>query len=237
LTGFQDVKPAKFGLVDNLTTRVNNYGGKKEYWQGVDISVSGRGAGGVTFQGGTSMGRSFANACELAKNLPETFLTGQTLIFDATFGSAQTPLSLCKVQEDLRVQVKGLASYTIPRIDVLISGTIQSSPGSQLGANFNAPNATVAASLGRNLAGNAANTTLNIVESGKQWGERINELDIRFAKILRFGSTRTNVSIDLFNALNSNPGTSYTQTFGASYLVPTVIMQARFAKFSMQVDW
>ena len=35
LTGLQDIKPAKFGQVDNLVTTVNNYGGKKEYWQGV----------------------------------------------------------------------------------------------------------------------------------------------------------------------------------------------------------
>ena len=237
LTGLQDVKPAKFGLVDNMYALATKYGGKNEYWHGVDINLTGRGAGGVTFQGGTSMGRSSVDACELAKTLPESFLIGQTLIFDATFGTAQTPLSLCKVQEDLRVQVKGLASYVVPRIGVLISGTIQSSPGSQLGANFNAPNATVAASLGRSLSGNAANTTLNIVESGKQWGERINQLDVRFAKILRFGSTRTNISIDLFNALNSNPGTAYTQTFGATYLAPTAILSARFAKFSMQFDW
>lgn len=164
-------------------------------------------------------------------------LTGQTLIFDATFGTAQTPLSQCKVQEDLRVQIKGLASYTIPRLDVLISGTLQSAPGAQLGANFNVPNATVAASLGRPLSGNAANTAVNIVESGKQWGERTNLLDFRFAKILRFGSTRMNIAMDVYNSLNTNPGTAYNQTYGASYLVPTVVMPARFAKFSMQYDW
>ena len=59
----------------------------------------------------------------------------------------------------------------------------------------------------------------------------------RLLRILRFGGTRTNLSIDLFNALNSNPGTAYTQTFGATYLAPTAILSARFAKFSMQFDW
>ena len=46
-----------------------------------------------------------------------------------------------------------------------------------------------------------------------------------------------NVSIDIYNALNRNPGTSYNQTFGANYLVPNAILQARFAKFSMHIDW
>jgi hypothetical protein len=236
LNGYQDVKPAKFGLVDNMVTRATHYGGKKEYWQGVDINVTGRMTG-LTFSGGTSMGSSFVDACELAKNLPEYFLTGQNLIFDATFSGGQSPLSLCKVREDLRVQLKGLAAYTIPRIDVLISGTFQSSPGAQLGANLNASNAVVGPSLGRPLSGNAANTALNLVESGKQYGERVNLLDIRFAKIFNFGRTRSNIAIDIFNALNRNPATAYNQTFGANYLRPNAILSARFAKISMQVDW
>jgi hypothetical protein len=225
LTGFQDVRPEKFGLVDNLIARAENYGGKKEYWQGVDINLTSRLAG-VTLQGGTSMGSMYEDNCELVKNLPEIFV-----------GGGQSPLSFCKFQEDLRVQVKALASYVVPRVDVLISGSFQSTPGGQLAANFNASNAVLAPSLGRNLSGNAANTSLNIVEPGKQWGERINLLDIRFGKILRFGGVRTNVSIDIYNALNRNPGTSYNQTFGANYLVPNAILQARFAKFSMHIDW
>jgi hypothetical protein len=240
LTGFQDVKPEKFGQINNLVTLAKNFGGKREYWQGVDINVSGRGYGGVTFQGGTSMGKGYVDVCDLSRQLPEYFLSGagNTPEFNVTFGSnAQTPLSQCKVSEDLQVQVKGLASYVVPRWDILLSGTFQSAPGRQLGANFNAPNALVAASLGRNLSGNAANTTLNIVESGRQYGPRTNVLDLRIGKILRFGSTRTNVSIDIFNALNGNEGTSFTETYGPRYLVPTAIMPARFAKFSMQFDF
>jgi hypothetical protein len=240
LTGLQNVRPDKFGRVNNFVTLAENFGGKTEYWQGVDISATGRGIPGLTFQGGTSMGKSYVDVCDLAAQLPEYFLSGagNTPEFNVTFGSnAQTPLSQCKVSEDLQVQFKGLASYIVPKIDVLISGTIQSAPGRQLAANFNVPNAVVAASLGRNLSGGAANTTVNIVESGKQYGPRTNELDLRFAKILRVGSTRTNVAIDIFNALNGNVGTAFNQTYGPRYLTPTAIMPARFAKFSMQFDF
>jgi hypothetical protein len=232
------VKPAKFGQVHNFISNVKNYGIEKpEYWQGVDINGTGRIGAAANFQAGTSIGRSTVDACELAKVLPETFLSGQTLVFDPMFGNFQAPLSQCKVQEDWRMQFKGLATYIVPRVDVLVSATFQSAPGVQVGANFNAPNALVAPSLGRNLSGGAANTALNIAESGKQYGERTNLLDLRFANILRFAGTRTNVSIDLYNSLNGNAGTAYNQTFGPSYLVPTLILPARFAKFSMQVDW
>ena len=239
LTGLQDINPAKFGQVNNLVALARNYGGKKEYWQGVDINVSGRGLPGLTFQGGTSMGKAYVDVCDLAKQLPEYMFQGtaNTPEFNATFGASQTPLSQCNVSENLRVQFKGLASYVVPKIDVMVSGTIQSAPGSQLAANFNASNATIAPSLGRPLSGGAANTAINVVESGKQFGPRTNMLDLRFAKILRYGRTRTNLSLDLFNALNGNVGTAFNQTFGTSYLVPTSIMPARFAKVSVQFDF
>jgi hypothetical protein len=201
------------------------------------VNVNARGVNGLTMQGGVSTGRWDVDECELAKALPESFQSGQTLFFGAVFGSAVGPVSLCHVREPFLTQVKGLASYLVPRVDVLVSATFQSAPGIQLGANFNAPNALVAPSLGRSLAGNAANVTVNLVEAGKQYGERTNLLDLRFAKVVRAGRTRTNVGIDLYNSLNGNAGTAYNQTFGPSYLTPTLIMPARFVKFSVQLDW
>ncbi len=85
---------------------------------------------------------------------------------------------------------KGLGAYTIPKIDVQVSGTFQSKPGAQLAANFIVSNAVAAASLGRPLSGGAANVTVNLVEPGALYGDRINQLDFRVAKILRFGRTR-----------------------------------------------
>ncbi len=46
---------------------------------------------------------------------------------------------------------------------------------------------------------------------GQLYGDRINALDMRFGKILRFGRTRTNVALDLYNLFNSNTGTAFNQ--------------------------
>ena len=46
--------------------------------------------------------------------------------------------------------------------------------------------------------------TVNLIAPGEVWGDRVNELDLRFAKILKFGRTRTNVGVDLYNVLNSS---------------------------------
>ena len=79
----------------------------------------------------------------------------------------------------------------MPRIDVLVSGTFQSTPGPAAGGQLQrAERGQVAPSLGRPLSGSAANVSVNLVEPGTLFGDRINQLDLRFAKVLTFGRTR-----------------------------------------------
>jgi hypothetical protein len=68
---------------------------------------------------------------------------------------------------------------------------------------------------------------------------RVNQLDLRFGKILRLGSHRANVSLDLFNALNLDTVLAYNQNFspGGAWLVPTSVLTARTAKFTVQYDF
>jgi hypothetical protein len=136
-------------------------------------------------------------------------------------------------------RVTGLGAYTIPRIDVLVSATIRSDQGSQLAANYVVTSAQAQQTLGRPLAGNTPSITVNLLEPGAMWGDRINEFDVRVAKILRFGRTRTNVGVDIYNVLNANPVLTYNQAFtpGGRWLVPTSVLAARFAKVSASIDF
>ena len=45
-------------------------------------------------------------------------------------------------------------------------------------------------SLGRSLSGNATNVTVNLIEPGTLYGDRLNQVDFRVAKILKFGGKR-----------------------------------------------
>ena len=47
--------------------------------------------------------------------------------------------------------------------------------------------------------------------------DRLNQVDMRFAKILRFGSTRADVGVDLYNLFNTND----TTTFDANFVYAT----------------
>ena len=99
--------------------------------------------------------------------------------------------------------------------------------------------AQVAQTLGRPLSGNTPSITVNLLEPGAQWGDRINEFDLRVAKVLRFGRTRSNVGVDIYNLLNSAAVLTYNQSFtpGGRWLVPTTVMTSRFAKVSASIDF
>ena len=224
LTGLYNVTPSKFGQTDNFVTSVNKTygGGQTEFWTGYDLTLQMRSVQGVTVSGGLSTGRTTNDTCDLKKQIPE-------------LGGEADPW--CLRQEGFQTQYKFLGSYIIPRVDVLVSGTFQSTPGPSLSANFNVPAAEIARSLGRAPSGGVANLSINLIEPGTLFGDRINQFDLRFAKVLTFGRTRTNVGVDLFNALNTNVATNYNSTLGPAWLRPTAVLPARFAKVSMQFDW
>jgi hypothetical protein len=132
--------------------------------------------------------------------------------------------------------VKFLGSYTIPRVDVQVSGSMQSVPGPEIQANFVASSALAAQSLGRPLAGAAPNVTVNIVKPGTMYGERLNQVDLRFAKVVRFGMRRVSLNVDLYNALNGNAVLQQSNTYG-NWQQPQGILVGRSVKFSTQYNF
>ena len=68
--------------------------------------------------------------------------------------------------------------------------------------------------LGRPLAGNGQNMTVNLSNAGRHVSRPAQHGDMRFSKILRFGRTRSNVGIDLYNLFNANTGTTFNQAYG-----------------------
>jgi hypothetical protein len=86
-----------------------------------------------------------------------------------------------------------------------------------------------------------ANLTLNLVEPGTLFGERLNQLDVRIAKVFPWGHSRTSVNFDLYNAFNVSTVLAENPTYSGTALnqwrVPTTIVTARFAKFCVQIDF
>jgi hypothetical protein len=224
ITGFASVNPTAFGQVDNFVTRASNYGDQTQRWNGVDVTINAR-MQDVTFQGGASTGRDSTNNCEIVEQLPEIAL--------------DTPLQYCDVTGAFVTNFKFLVSYTIPRVEVQVAATLQNIPGEEMVANWATPNAVIAPVLGRPLAGNAANQTLQLLPPKEHFSDRTNQLDIRFAKLLRVSGRRIQVALDLYNALNSNTIQNYNASYNptGAWRTPTGILPSRVVKVSGQVDF
>ena len=155
----------------------------------------------MLLQGGFSTGKTLTDNCEILAKLPEI---------------TQLGVPYCHQETPFLTQVKLFGAYTLPKVDVQISGAFQSIPGPQLAANQVIPNAQIRPSLGRDLVGGAANVTVNLVPPGSMFGERLNQLDLRFAKLLRFGQTRTSLNLDLYNVFNVSTVLAENSTSNAS---------------------
>jgi len=119
---------------------------------------------------------------------------------------------------------------------VQISAALQSIPGPELNAFYTATNAQISPSLGRSLSGGAANVSVNVVAPGTLYGERLNQLDIRFARPVRLGRTKTTFQFDLYNALNIDTVTGVNTNY-ATWLRPQAVILGRFAKLGVQLDF
>jgi len=204
---------------------------------------------GVAFQGGTSTGQTVQDFCEVANQLPESLapavttgigisIPGLSILNGTPVGS--TPKQYCHVTSGFLTQFRGLSSYSVPKIDVEIGATFQSKPGAQLAANYPVPAAVIAQSLGRAPAGNVPNVTVNMVFPGTLYGDRINELDLRVAKVFRFGATKAKVQVDFYNLTNASPVLTYNQTYSpasTAWLTPTSVLAARVAKIGATFDF
>jgi hypothetical protein len=241
VSGLYDVAPDKAGQVSNLIADSRNYGRWYQYFNGVDATLNLR-AGGLTVFGGTSTGQTVADNCEVRAHLPElaTTTAGASPLGAGLASSTVSPVSpYCHVAFGVQTQVRGLVSYELPGIGAQLAATLQSKPGAILTANYAVPNAAVASSLGRDLSGNAPNITVNLVAPGTMSGDRINQLDVRAAKILLHGRSRIMVALDIYNALNSSAGLTYNTAFvaGASWPRPNTILTPRFFRITVETEF
>jgi len=215
---------------------VSNYGKQTEIYDGVDLSVNAR-LQKLTVTGGWNIGTAVQ--------------TGTTA--GGTAGSRQnncfvvdSPQQLfnCDIKVPFQNRVKFAASYLLP-YDVQLAGVFQTNPGATYNANVTYTNAQVQPSLGRPLAGGAATVTVNVVTPFSQYGDRVNQFDLRAGKIFRIGSNRAQANIDLYNVLNFNSVVNYNSTYGTFgtatagtiFRQPTQVLDGRLVKFSFQFDF
>ena len=231
-----DLNPGKVGSVNNYITFASNYGNQIERWNGVDISIGRRLERGSVVNGGISTGKTVASNCAVLARVPESVSTQTAFAQNVTVTTQPVTTPYCRQDSGFITQVKAFGSYTLPKIDLQTSANIQALPGTLLAANYLATNSVVAPSLGRPLSGGAANVTVNLVPPGAMYGDRLVQVDLRFAKRLRFGAPEATFTVDLYNVLNANPVLSVNANY-AAWLQPLTVLQGRFARLGVRFDF
>jgi hypothetical protein len=224
-----DVNPTQFGLVSNVISVAPQ---QEQVFDGVDLTANARLPHGVVASGGVSYGRTRTNTCYATSDPSIAFAsaTGSTSIV------APRTSAFCDVRPPMQPNLKVLLVYPLPWYGIQTAATMQSLPGPQIAATYAITNAIASPSLGRNLS--AGTATVDLIAPGTTYGDRLNQVDFRASKIVKFSAKgRIQGNVDLYNLFNANPVLALNNTYGTAWQRPLQILQGRLLKFSVQLDF
>ena len=228
-----DIKPEKFGQVDNLVTQASNFGDRKEVFTGVDATFTGR-FGRGTLVGGMSTGHTVTQCVN--PDLPSV-----------QFCNNNPPFTQL-------LQFKVAGSYPL-WWGIQAAANLQNLKGIPIAASYIPTNAEIAPSLGRNLAacgtrvpctatasnpifvGAAIVSGVNLIEPNMDFEDRLTQVDLRFSKTVSIAGTRIQGMFDIYNVFNQNDALVINTRFGPSWLRPSNVLGARLFKLGAQVDF
>ncbi len=230
-----DLNPSVFGRSSGLIEATDKIGDDTRVFNGVDVTFNVRSLKNVTFSGGTSTGKVVNDWCDIRAKVPEASLGFINLL--------NTPY--CHQESPFQTSFRGLATYLIPRVDVVISGVYQDkiNVGTDqlvaLSANYTmtaADLAAAAAQLGRSLTA-VTPPTINLVTPGTLYGKRVRQLDLSAKKVMRFAGRRLTAGVDLYNLANNNVTLAFNQTFPTGWLTPATYMNPRVVRLNAEFAW
>jgi hypothetical protein len=248
ITIYQATNAALAIPASNYVTFQSDFGPEEtNYWHGVDVTLNARTRWGLVFSGGTSTGRSVTDDCQTSVKI-----------------DSPDPRN-CHDADPFQTTFRGLASYTIPWIDVRVSGTVRSQPEIARTASWNLPNSpssplcaanpsqclTLQGILGGTLpTGVSANgsQTIALIDNDHRLysGDRRTQVDMRFAKILRFRNMRADLGVDVWNLFNTNYATTFDSSYdysigntaqGGTWNIPTAIYAPRYARLNLTFNF
>jgi hypothetical protein len=232
ICGLYDVNPAQFGLTNNVISTTPNV---QDVYDGFDFTGSMRLPRGIVLQGGVSTGRERTNDCYALNDLSlSTFSAGNSL----AVGTPRTQ-AFCNITPPFQPNVKFLGVYPLPWWGLQASAAFQSLAGPQITATETVTNAQIAPSLGRNLAAGVNGTAaVSLIPPGTLYNGRLYQLDLRGTKTVRVGPHfRIQGMVDLYNVMNASSILAQNNTYGPAFETPTLILQPRLVKFSVQLNF
>ena len=159
-------------------------GNQYQHFNGFLVNISSRVRGGLTLQGGINSGKTVSDNCEIRAAIPELTVAG---IVSAAGPGVNASNPWCHIDSGFVTRGTAIASYLLPKVDVLLATTFRSDQGGALAANYTIPIAVANAGGLVGTFANGVSPIVNLVQPGTLYGDRVNELDFKIAKVLRFG--------------------------------------------------
>ena len=212
-----NLNPNKLGVVNNVSTWSDK---NSRIYNGIEISASARFARRAFVFGGITTERTATSNCDG----PVTTAANAT-------PSNPNNYRFCNQVPPFQTLYKASGAYTFP-YDVNLSLTFQARPGISVGSfyTFNSAIAGVPLTGGGNL-------TVMVVDPTTQYYDYVKTLDARIARAFRYGHTRVEPFVEIFNVPNFSTILTVNETVGPSYYTPGIIVQGRRLQFGGRVDW
>src|SRR5262245_51570426 len=212
-----NLNPNKLGVVNNVSTWSDS---NSRVYNGFEISANARFARRAFVFGGITAERTATNNCDG----PVTTAANAT-------PSNPNNYRFCNQVPPFQTLYKASGAYTFPH-DVNLSLTFQARPGISVGSfyTFNSAIAGVPLTGGGNL-------TVMVVDPTTQYYDYVKTLDARVARTFRYGRTRVEPFMEIFNLPNFSTVLTVNETVGPSYYTPGIIVQGRRFQFGGRVDW
>ena len=199
--------PGKLGQVDSVV-KINP--SRRSTYDGLELTANGRLRNGAFFQGAMTTERTTTFNCDVDNPNSRRF---------------------CDQEPPFRYMWKASGFYPLP-YDFGLSGVWRILPGASLGATYTVTSAIA----GVPLTGGGS-LSVQLVEPGTMFNDDQQQLDLRLVRTFRIGKFRVQGLLDIYNVLNASTVTTINQSFGANWLKPQAIINARYLRFGTQVDF
>jgi hypothetical protein len=200
----------KVGQVNNFDVNATE---DTTLYNGYEFTLTARFGQGGNLTTGMASGKTLIKSCDAGVSNPNVLLFCDQTQFDVRF----------------RTNFKLAGSYPLPW-GISAGMVVQSTPGAARQITY-LVNRTVVPQL------TLSSVTVNVNEPGSLYLDRLNQLDLRFSKTIRYRDTRIQPQVGIFNVTNSATILTQNNSFGPALDQVRKVLDGRLVKVGVQVDF